>query len=106
MYSVLIFFVVVQGPYKTDKQAGGTNEVMSGLRPDLNTRQVLYESWAKWTRWYKYQPVYHIREYFGEKIGIYFVWLGKTNVLFAYLFCMLNIFYIFCYFCKSLVKVT
>jgi len=64
---------------------------------------VLYESWAKWARWYKYQPVYHIREYFGEKIGIYFVWLGKSNVFF-YLFCVLYMFYIFHYICQSLAK--
>uniref|UniRef100_A0A4W5M7S6 Anoctamin n=1 Tax=Hucho hucho TaxID=62062 RepID=A0A4W5M7S6_9TELE len=47
------------------------------VRPDeLNQRQVLFQYWARWSKWYKYQPLDHIREYFGEKIALYFAWLG------------------------------
>ncbi|KAJ8257710.1 hypothetical protein GJAV_G00188860 [Gymnothorax javanicus] len=47
------------------------------IPPDqLNQRQVLFHYWARWSTWYKYQPLDHIREYFGEKIAIYFAWLG------------------------------
>jgi anoctamin-1 len=33
-------------------------------------------------KWYQYQPLDYIKDYFGVKIGIYFAWLGfYTNML-------------------------
>ncbi|XP_068607157.1 anoctamin-7 [Brachionichthys hirsutus] len=43
---------------------------------ELNQRHVLYHYWARWCKWYKYQPLDHIRGYFGEKVALYFAWLG------------------------------
>ncbi|XP_023120302.2 anoctamin-7 isoform X1 [Amphiprion ocellaris] len=61
-------FPLHEGPFQLPKY---------GIHPDeLNQRQVLYHYWARWCKWYKYQPLDHIREYFGEKVALYFAWLG------------------------------
>ncbi|XP_053718324.1 anoctamin-6 [Synchiropus splendidus] len=43
----------------------------------------LYREWAHPRSFYKMQPLDLIRKYYGEKIGIYFAWLGFYTIMLA-----------------------
>ncbi|XP_061524258.1 anoctamin-2b isoform X5 [Phycodurus eques] len=53
----------------------------TGHPEERNDRQVLHEEWARYSAFYKYQPIDLVRKYFGEKIGLYFAWLGVYTQL-------------------------
>ena len=42
----------------------------------IHNPQILYLEWAKWKNWYRKQPLWLIKKYFGVKLGIYFAWMG------------------------------
>ncbi|XP_064794933.1 anoctamin-6-like [Oncorhynchus masou masou] len=48
-----------------------------------NERYLLYYEWAHPKSFYKMQPLDLIRKYYGEKIGIYFAWLGFYTAMLA-----------------------
>ncbi|XP_028280912.1 anoctamin-6 [Parambassis ranga] len=48
-----------------------------------NERYLLYNEWAHPKSFYKMQPLDLIRKYYGEKIGIYFAWLGFYTKMLA-----------------------
>ncbi|KAF7662038.1 hypothetical protein LDENG_00247170, partial [Lucifuga dentata] len=55
--------------------------VMSKEEGCPNERFLLYEEWAHPKSFYKMQPLDLIRKYYGEKIGIYFAWLGFYTIM-------------------------
>ena len=47
-----------------------------GLKSEGSQRNLLYTQWASLTKFWKYQPLDAIRDYYGVKMGLYFAWLG------------------------------
>lgn len=47
-------------------------------------RRILYQTWAHPSQWYKKQPLCLIRKYFGDKIALYFCWLGFYTEMLVY----------------------
>ncbi|KAM9231033.1 LOW QUALITY PROTEIN: anoctamin-7 [Leptosomus discolor] len=50
------------------------------LRGSLKQRQAVFQYWARWGKWSKYQPLGHIGMYFGEKVAFCFTWLDNGSL--------------------------
>uniref|UniRef100_A0A1I8GIU1 Anoctamin n=1 Tax=Macrostomum lignano TaxID=282301 RepID=A0A1I8GIU1_9PLAT len=71
------YFTLHDGPYKPPS---GADTRVQGFD---NDRQELYDVWVAPKNWYRFQPLLLVRRYFGEKIAMYFAWLGFYNMWLA-----------------------
>uniref|UniRef100_A0A673XR28 Anoctamin n=1 Tax=Salmo trutta TaxID=8032 RepID=A0A673XR28_SALTR len=92
----IVYYILSRCPYykedrkETDKKGikrllnNGTYTSAFPLHDQCESeRYHLYKNWARFLCFYKEQPLNLIRKYYGEKIGIYFAWLGfYTEMLF------------------------
>ncbi|XP_038860569.1 anoctamin-9 [Salvelinus namaycush] len=48
---------------------------------ERNKQKVLKQKWARWSALCTTQPVDDVRSYFGEKVALYYLWLGLYTIL-------------------------
>ncbi|KAM3850562.1 anoctamin-1-like [Diretmus argenteus] len=73
--------LIAKGVYDSAFPLHDGDYKLPGHSEERKDRQLLHEEWARYSAFYKYQPVDLIRKYFGEKIGLYFAWLGVYTQL-------------------------
>ncbi|KAL0964891.1 hypothetical protein UPYG_G00273950 [Umbra pygmaea] len=97
--SMGITTLIAKGVYDSAFPLHDGDYMVVGHSEQRNDRQLLHDEWARYGAFYKYQPVDLIRKYFGEKIGLYFAWLG----LYTQLLIPASIVgvFVFCYGCNT-----
>ncbi|XP_051248449.1 anoctamin-2b isoform X1 [Dicentrarchus labrax] len=73
--------MIAKGVYDSAFPLHDGDYKVTGHLEEKSDRQVLHEEWARYSAFYKYQPIDLVRKYFGEKIGLYFAWLGVYTQL-------------------------
>ncbi|XP_077301157.1 anoctamin-4 [Arctopsyche grandis] len=99
--SLLVMQILLRAKYDTTEKVGirrllndGTYSACFPLhegrynKPTANgetyDRRLLYLEWARPSKWHKKQPLWLVKKYFGDKIALYFCWLGfYTKMLYA-----------------------
>ncbi|NXL94264.1 ANO9 protein, partial [Alectura lathami] len=59
-------------------------EAMFPLHEKEDVREDLKQKWARWRDIFCQQPIEMIRSYFGEKVALYFAWLGWYTYLLGF----------------------
>ncbi|XP_066524756.1 anoctamin-9 [Hoplias malabaricus] len=86
----IVNFIVEHTSIKTD--VSGVEEYLSDLikKKVFEAQFCLHEkleqkelssSWARWSACFNGQPITTVRDYFGEKVALYFLWLGWYTFL-------------------------
>ena len=52
-----------------------------GIGSEGARRKDLYVEWGSFGKWWKFQPLDAIRDYYGVKIALYFAWLGFFTLM-------------------------
>uniref|UniRef100_A0A673KF49 Anoctamin n=1 Tax=Sinocyclocheilus rhinocerous TaxID=307959 RepID=A0A673KF49_9TELE len=94
----IVYYILTRCPYykedRKEKDKTGINRLLNNgtytsayplhdVSEIYSERYHLYRYWARFLCFYKEQPLNLIKKYYGEKIGIYFAWLGfYTEMLF------------------------
>ncbi|RXN30142.1 anoctamin-9-like protein [Labeo rohita] len=58
-------------------------EILRNKKLNVQKREQkeLKQSWARWSACFKGQPITNVRNYLGEKVALYFLWLGWYTFL-------------------------